>query len=66
MNDKQYCTTLERIKDLKRKHKDWTLLDCAMFLMNRSERYTDEWTALEQIVDEYRSKQYITKLKIAR
>lgn len=31
---------IDEITKLKRKHKTWTLLDCAMFLLNRTDRRT--------------------------
>lgn len=50
---------LNEITKLKRKHKTWTLLDCAMVLLNRTARYTKEFEELSEIIENLRAKKHI-------
>ena len=57
---------LNEITKLKRKNKNWTLLDCAMFLLNRTARYTKEFEELSEIIENLRAKKHILRAQSLR
>lgn len=52
---------LNEITKLKRKHKTWTLLDCAMVLLNRTDRRTKEFEELSEIIGNLHAKKYVLR-----